>query len=105
MRGRTGLLPVMALWLGLIAVTLIGTCWRPLEIGTYGAQPASHGLAALLLPLALMVLVWSWSAHVSPARMALLVSRIIVVGMCLNTAIQAQTDNDDPRDQQRHPRR
>jgi hypothetical protein len=96
MRGQPGLLPVMVLWLGLIAVTLIGTCWRPLEIGTYGTQPVSHGLAALLLPLALMMLAWSWSAHVPPARLALLAARIIVTGMCLNTSIsvaQAATRN------------
>ena len=98
MRGHTGLLPVMALWLGLIAVTLIGTCWRPLEIGAYGAQPVSHGLAALLLPLALMILVWSWSVHVPPARLALMASRIIITGMCLNTAISvAQTVTRNPQ--------
>lgn len=89
LRVQTELLPVIGLWLTLILVTLIGTLWRPLETGEFGSQPVSHGLAALFLPLALMLLAWYWTAVVPPARLILLVSRIIVAGMSVNTAISA----------------
>ena len=93
----SGLLPVIILWLALMTITLIGTFWRPEEIGGYGPQPVSHGIVILAWPLALMVLVWSWSAVVPATRLALLATRITVAGMCVNTAISgAETVTRNP---------
>lgn len=87
MHAPGGLLPVMAAWCALIGVALIGTSWRPAEIGGFGTQPVSHGLAELLWPLALMVLAWWWSGTVSPRRLVLLAARITVAGMCADAVI------------------
>jgi hypothetical protein len=71
---RITALPFLLPWLGLDAIMLIGTAWRPFDPGFYGPQPISHALAAYLLPVALIVLTWYWTLsadsleHLRPAR-------------------------------------
>jgi hypothetical protein len=45
-------------WGGLYAVMLTSTIWGPSDPRYRGSQPASLALAAMALPLALLLLTW-----------------------------------------------
>lgn len=80
-------LPFLVGWTGLYMIMLIGTVWRPEDLGFYGAQPMSHGLSAMLLPVALMTLTWFWTLNAETADIMLAVAPLIVGAMVLNTGI------------------
>jgi hypothetical protein len=80
--------PILAAWLGMYAVMLVGTVFRAPDPGFYGAQPASHALADCLLPVALMTLTWFWTLRTDAISLIRAVAPVAVVGMCANTAIE-----------------
>jgi hypothetical protein len=79
--------PFLVLWGGLYAVMLIATVRRPLDPAFYGAQPISHALSALLLPLALVTVTWFWTLSADGADLIAAVAPVIVAAMIVNTAI------------------
>jgi hypothetical protein len=56
-------------------------------VGFYGAQPASHALSFLLLPLALMTVTWYWTLRVPTGLLIRAMTQVIVAAMTTNTAI------------------
>jgi hypothetical protein len=80
-------LPFLAAWVGLDAIMLIGTIWRPLDPSFYGPQPVSHGFAAYLLPVALIVLTWFWTLQADGLELIGAIVPIIIGAMVVNTAI------------------
>ena len=79
--------PFLVVWLGLDAVMLIGAVRRPFDPAFYGPQPVSHGLAAYMLPVALIVLTWYWTLSADSRDLIRAVAPVIIGGMALNTAI------------------
>ncbi len=80
-------LPFLILWTSLLAVVLIGTVTRPPDLGFYGAQLASHGISAILLPIAPMMVTWYWTLRVESADLISAIAPIVVGAMVLNTTI------------------
>lgn len=80
-------LPVITAWLCLCAIMVIGTVWRPADLGGYGQQPATHGFAAFVMPLAFLILAWFWTLTAPTADLIRAIARIIVVAMSANTLI------------------
>ena len=78
---------VLMTWVALIGVSLIGTLWRPADLGAYGQQSASHGLGALLTPVMLIVITWFWGQQADPARLLAVVTRTICAAMTVNGLI------------------
>ncbi len=82
-------MPVMVLWAGTYAVMLIASISRPVDLGFYGAQPASHALSFMLLPLALMVVTWYWALSAPAAALIRAVTKVLVAAMIVNAVIAA----------------
>jgi hypothetical protein len=80
-------MPIMVLWLGVYAVMLIGSVSRPVDLDFYGAQPASHALSFLLLPLALMVVTWYWTLGAPAGLLIKAITQVTVAAMAANTVI------------------
>jgi hypothetical protein len=80
-------MPLLMAWLGLDAIMVIGTVWRPFDPGFYGSQPMSHALAAYLLPVALMVLTWFWTLSADGPGLIRAIVPIIIGVMVVNTAV------------------
>ena len=80
-------LPVLLTWLALIGVIMIGTVWRPTDLGAYGQQSASHGLGAMITPVMLIVITWFWSQQADTVRLVRVVIRTVCVAMSVNTLI------------------
>ena len=85
---RFGPAPFVLAWGGLCAVLLISTVWRPFDPEFYGAQPPSHALSAMLLPLALVLITWYWTLSAEPVLLIRAVAPLIVAAMCVNTVIE-----------------
>lgn len=85
---RCGAAPFLAAWLGLYAIMLIATAFRPFDPEFYGSQPATHILAALLLPVALMTLTWYWTLRADSSALVLAVAPVAVLGMCANAILE-----------------
>jgi hypothetical protein len=79
--------PIAAAWLGILVVMTLGALWRPADLGMYGGQAASHGVAAFVLPLAFMLLTWFWSLTAATADLIRDIARIIVAAMSVNSLI------------------
>ena len=79
--------PFLLVWGSLYAVMFIGTVSRPLDLGFYGAQPASHALSWFALPMALMILTWYWTFTADSADLVRAVARVTVGCMSANTVI------------------
>ena len=89
-------LPVLGTWLGLIGIIMIGTLWRPADLGAYGSQAVSHGLGALLTPVMLIVLTWFWAQQASTLRLITAVAWTVCAAMTANgliSLIQFATKN------------
>jgi len=89
-------LPVLGAWLGLIGIIMIGTLWRPADLGAYGSQAVSHGLGALLTPVMLIVLTWFWAQQASTLRLITAVAWTVCAAMTANgliSLIQFATKN------------
>ena len=80
-------MPFLAAWLGLDAIMLIGTVWRPFDPGFYGPQPVSHALAAYMLPVALMVLTWFWTLSADGPELIRAIAPVVIGAMVVNTAV------------------
>src|ERR1700761_6623996 len=68
-------LPVLLTWTALIGVIMIGTLWRPADLGAYGQQSTSHGLGAVLTPVMLIVITWFWAQLADTVRLLTAVVR------------------------------
>lgn len=88
LNARCGPAPFLLTWAGVYAVMLIATFWRPFDPGFYGAQPASHALAALALPLAMMVLTWYWTLSAKPVVILRAAAPVVAVGMSVNAVLE-----------------
>jgi hypothetical protein len=88
MKVRCGPAPFLLAWCGLYAVMLIATAFRPFDPAFYGPQPASHALAALALPVALMILTWYWTLRSEPVQLLRAAAPVIVAGMCANALLE-----------------
>ena len=89
-------LPVLGTWLGLIGIIMIGTLWRPADLGAYGSPAVSHGLGALLTPVMLIVLTWFWAQQASTLRLITAVAWTVCAAMTANgliSLIQFATKN------------
>jgi hypothetical protein len=80
--------PFLAMWGGMYVVMVIATFSRPFDPGFYGSQPASHALAALAIPIAMLVLTWYWSLSVKPAEILRAAAPVVIAGMCVNTVLE-----------------
>ena len=80
-------MPFLAAWLGLDAIMLIGTVWRPFDPGFYGPQPVSHALAAYMLPVALMVVTWFWTLSADGPELIRAIAPVVIGAMVVNTAV------------------
>jgi hypothetical protein len=85
---RLGPAPFLLAWGGVCAVMLISTVFRPLDPQFYGAQPVSHALSAMALPLALMVITWYWTLSADPVALVRVVAPLIVASLCVNAVIE-----------------
>lgn len=79
--------PFVITWSALYAIMLIATVWRPIDLSFYGAQPASHGLSALLLPLALIIVTWFWTLSADGTDLIGAVAPVIVGAMTVNATV------------------
>jgi hypothetical protein len=80
-------MPFLVAWLALDAIILIGTVSRPYDPSFYGPQPASHAIAAYMLPIALMVLTWFWTLSADGPELIRAIAPIVIGAMVVNTAI------------------
>jgi hypothetical protein len=90
-------LPTLGLWMGLCAVTLISTVWRPFDPAFYGSQSAVHALWWLVMPLLVMIITWYWALRTPPERLILAIARVTVAGMIVNAILalsQLASSND-----------
>jgi hypothetical protein len=87
-RVSLGPAPFLVAWSSLVAVMLTSTVFRPFDPGFYGSQPVSHGLSAMTLPLALIVITWYWTLTADPVSLIRAVAPIVVAGMCVNAVIE-----------------
>jgi len=88
MAARCGPTPFLLAWTGVFAVMLIATLSRPFDPAYLGSQPASHAMAALALPMALLVLTWYWTLSAEPAVVLRAAAPVVVAGMCVNTVLE-----------------
>ena len=80
-------LPVLLTWIALVGVIMIGTLWRPADLGGYGHQSATHGLGAVITPVMLILITWFWAQQADTIRLVKAVARTICVAMSVNTLI------------------
>jgi hypothetical protein len=85
--GSIPVMPFLVVWLGLDAIMLIGTIWRPFDPGFYGSQLGSHALASYLLPVALMVLTWFWTLSADGTELIRAIIPVVIGAMVVNTAV------------------
>ena len=81
-------LPFLTVWLCLYTFMLIATVYRPFDPGFYGAQPVSHALSSLALPIALIVVTWYWTLHAEAVALIRAVAPLIASAMCVNALIE-----------------
>ncbi|HEY2277108.1 MAG TPA: hypothetical protein VGI00_02055 [Streptosporangiaceae bacterium] len=79
--------PVVLTWVGLCVVVMLGTIWRPPDLGSYGQQPASHGFAVFVMPLAFLMVTWFWTLTADTVDLIRDIARIIVAVMAANSMI------------------
>ena len=80
-------LPVLMTWVGSVGVTLLGTLWRPADLGAYGQQAASHGLGAMLTPVMLIIITWFWGQQARTERLLTVVTGTVCAAMTVNGVI------------------
>lgn len=88
MNAPCGPMPFLLAWGGVYAVMVTATFFRPLDPGSYGAQPVSHALAYLSLPLAMLLVTWYWSLSAEPTAVLRAAAPAVVAAMCANTVIE-----------------
>ena len=81
-------LPFLTVWVGLYTFTLIATVQRPFDPGFYGAQPVSHALSALALPIGLIAVTWYWTLQAGEVALIRAVAPLITGAMCVNALIE-----------------
>lgn len=84
---RHGPVPMLLIWTAMTAIATIGAFRPPLNQTTFGAGDLVSGLDNLLLPIAVILLVWQWSMHAPARDIAVAVSRVVVAVMLANTVI------------------
>ena len=83
-----GPFPFLVIWGAVYTVMLTSTVWRPSDPLFYGALPESHSLAAMAVPLALMIVTWYWSLAASPDRLLAAAARVVIPCMCVNAVLE-----------------
>ena len=86
--GSVAPMPFLVAWAGLYAVMLTATVSRPFDPGFYGAQPVSHALSALALPIALIFVTWFWTLRAGAVALIRAVAPLISGAMCVNALIE-----------------
>jgi hypothetical protein len=80
-------LPTLGLWLGICAITLIATAWRPFDPAFYGSRSAVHAWWWLVMPLLVMIITWYWTLRAPPEQLILAIARVIAAAMTANSVL------------------